>query len=78
MNSFPSAGARTWGHPSLLFIIPPPHRWAGPLVSSVYLWDQPEEGSLGTGTLLSLEEQILNSTFEACDPQRTGQRIKEL
>ncbi|KAB0402099.1 hypothetical protein E2I00_012646, partial [Balaenoptera physalus] len=46
--------------------------WAGPLVSSVYLWDQPEEGSLGTGTLLSLEEQILNSTFEACDPQRTG------
>ncbi|GAB5581781.1 protein KASH5 isoform X7 [Prionailurus iriomotensis] len=37
---------------------------------SVYLWDQLEEGSLGT--LLSLEEQILNSTFEACDPQRTG------
>lgn len=36
----------------------------------MYLWDQLEEGSLGT--LLSLEEQILNSTFEACDPQRTG------
>ncbi|XP_007941201.1 protein KASH5 [Orycteropus afer afer] len=36
----------------------------------VYLWDQPEEGSLGTP--LSLEEQVLNSTFEACDPQRTG------
>lgn len=76
MNSFPSAGARTWDHPSLLFIVPPPHRWAGTLVSSVYLSDQPEEGSLGTP--LSLEEQILNSTFEACDPQRTGQRIKEL
>ncbi|XP_007463414.1 PREDICTED: protein KASH5 [Lipotes vexillifer] len=38
--------------------------------AEVYLWDQPEEGSLGTP--LSLEEQILNSTFEACDPQRTG------
>ncbi|XP_027475325.2 protein KASH5 isoform X5 [Zalophus californianus] len=37
---------------------------------SVYLWDQLEEGSVGT--LLSLEEQILNSTFEACDTQRTG------
>ncbi|KAB0384967.1 hypothetical protein FD755_006884, partial [Muntiacus reevesi] len=35
-----------------------------------YLWDQAEDGSLGTP--LSLEEQILNSTFEACDPQRTG------
>lgn len=43
-----------------------------PSVSSVYLWDRPEEGSLGT--LLSLEEQVLNSTFEACDPQRTGGR----
>ncbi|XP_027475333.2 protein KASH5 isoform X12 [Zalophus californianus] len=41
-----------------------------PLVSLVYLWDQLEEGSVGT--LLSLEEQILNSTFEACDTQRTG------
>lgn len=36
----------------------------------MYLWDQLEEGTLGT--LLSLEEQILNSTFEACDTQRTG------
>ncbi|KAB0346883.1 hypothetical protein FD754_011740, partial [Muntiacus muntjak] len=35
-----------------------------------YLWDQAEDRSLGTP--LSLEEQILNSTFEACDPQRTG------
>ncbi|KAF0872337.1 KASH5 protein, partial [Crocuta crocuta] len=43
---------------------------AAPLVSSVCLWDQLEEGSLGT--LPSLEEQVLNSTFEACDPQRTG------
>ncbi|MBZ3887251.1 Protein KASH5, partial [Sciurus carolinensis] len=42
----------------------------GPLISSVYLWEQPEEVS--PGPLLSLEEQILNSTFEACDPQRTG------
>lgn len=75
MNSFPSAGAQNQGHPSLLFIVPPPHRWAGPLVSLVYLWDQAEDGSLGTP--LSLEEQILNSTFEACDPQRTGQRVKE-
>lgn len=60
----------------MLFIVPPSHRLAGTLVSSVYLLDQPEEGSLGPP--LSLEEQILNSTFEACDPQRTGQRIKEL
>ncbi|VTJ66748.1 Hypothetical predicted protein [Marmota monax] len=37
---------------------------------TVYLWEQPEEVS--PGPLLSLEEQILNSTFEACDPQRTG------
>ncbi|KAG8521413.1 Protein KASH5 [Galemys pyrenaicus] len=47
----------------------PPHEGV-PLVSSVYLWDQPEEGSLGM--LLSLEEQILNSMFQACDPQKTG------
>ncbi|XP_021786991.2 protein KASH5 isoform X3 [Papio anubis] len=36
----------------------------------VYLWEQPEEARLGMP--VSLEEQILNSTFEACDPQRTG------
>ncbi|ELW47141.1 Coiled-coil domain-containing protein 155 [Tupaia chinensis] len=42
----------------------------GPSVSSVYLWEQPETAS--PGALLSLEEQILNSTFEACDPQKTG------
>ncbi|XP_049643523.1 protein KASH5 [Suncus etruscus] len=36
----------------------------------VYCWEQPEDSS--SGTLLTLEEQILNSTFEACDPQRTG------
>ncbi|EPQ15985.1 Coiled-coil domain-containing protein 155 [Myotis brandtii] len=36
----------------------------------VYLWEQPEEGRLETP--LSLEDQILNSMFEACDPQRTG------
>ncbi|KAK1329955.1 hypothetical protein QTO34_010139 [Cnephaeus nilssonii] len=41
-----------------------------PSVSSVYLWEQPEEGRLETP--LSLEDQILNSMFEACDPQRTG------
>ncbi|XP_061029404.1 protein KASH5 [Eubalaena glacialis] len=49
-----------------------PESQAGGPAAEMYLWDQPEEGSLGTGTLLSLEEQILNSTFEACDPQRTG------
>ncbi|XP_015420920.1 PREDICTED: protein KASH5 isoform X2 [Myotis davidii] len=47
-----------------------PHGWTGPLVSSVYLWEQPDEGRLETP--LSLEDQILNSMFEACDPQRTG------
>ncbi|XP_042130645.1 protein KASH5 isoform X1 [Peromyscus maniculatus bairdii] len=36
----------------------------------MYLWEQPEE--LNPGPLLSLEEQILNSTFEACDPHKTG------
>ncbi|XP_015978004.2 LOW QUALITY PROTEIN: protein KASH5 [Rousettus aegyptiacus] len=49
---------------------PPPQGWTDPFLSSVYLWDQAEEGSLGT--LLNSEEQILNSMFEACDPQRTG------
>ncbi|XP_022379652.1 protein KASH5 isoform X2 [Enhydra lutris kenyoni] len=47
-----------------------PESRAGGPAAKVYLWDQLEEGSLGT--LLSLEEQILNSTFEACDTQRTG------
>ncbi|KAF6076845.1 hypothetical protein HJG60_002186 [Phyllostomus discolor] len=47
-----------------------PESPAGGPASQMYLWDQPEEGLLGTP--LSLEEQILNSTFEACDPQRTG------
>lgn len=42
----------------------------GPLFSAVYLWEQPEE--VTSGPLLSLEEQILNSTFEACDPHKTG------
>lgn len=41
-----------------------------PLVSPVYLQERPEEARLGMP--VSLEEQILNSTFEACDPQRTG------
>ncbi|KAM7330886.1 protein KASH5 [Alexandromys fortis] len=36
----------------------------------MYLWEQPEE--VTSGPLLSLEEQILNSTFEACDPHKTG------
>nr|XP_035924158.1 protein KASH5 isoform X7 [Halichoerus grypus] len=47
-----------------------PESRAGGPTAKMYLWDQLEEGSLGT--LLSLEEQILNSTFEACDTQRTG------
>ncbi|XP_058136560.1 protein KASH5 isoform X2 [Dasypus novemcinctus] len=47
-----------------------PEGQAGGPDAETYLWDQPQEGSLGT--LLSLEEQVLNSTFEACDPQRTG------
>uniref|UniRef100_A0A8C0LHB6 KASH domain containing 5 n=1 Tax=Canis lupus dingo TaxID=286419 RepID=A0A8C0LHB6_CANLU len=47
-----------------------PEGQAGGPAAKMYLWDQLEEGSLGT--LLSLEEQILNSMFEACDTQRTG------
>ncbi|XP_043292103.1 protein KASH5 isoform X3 [Cervus canadensis] len=47
-----------------------PEGQAGGPTAKMYLWDQAEDGSLGTP--LSLEEQILNSTFEACDPQRTG------
>ncbi|XP_032181815.1 protein KASH5 isoform X7 [Mustela erminea] len=47
-----------------------PESRAGGPTAKMYLWDQLEEGSLGT--LLSLEEQILNSTFEACDTQKTG------
>ncbi|XP_045056312.2 protein KASH5 isoform X6 [Desmodus rotundus] len=47
-----------------------PESQAGGPAPQMYVWDQPEEGLLGTP--LSLEEQILNSTFEACDPQRTG------
>ncbi|XP_031242419.1 protein KASH5 isoform X2 [Mastomys coucha] len=38
--------------------------------AQMYLWEQPEEAN--SGPLLSLEEQILNSTFEACDPHKTG------
>ncbi|XP_027475334.2 protein KASH5 isoform X13 [Zalophus californianus] len=47
-----------------------PESQTGGPTAKMYLWDQLEEGSVGT--LLSLEEQILNSTFEACDTQRTG------
>ncbi|XP_033621775.1 protein KASH5 isoform X2 [Fukomys damarensis] len=47
-----------------------PESLAGGPAAEIYLWEQPEDVSLGP--LLSLEEQILNSTFEACDPQRTG------
>ncbi|XP_077887781.1 protein KASH5 isoform X4 [Ictidomys tridecemlineatus] len=47
-----------------------PEGRAGGPAAEMYLWEQPEEVS--PGPLLSLEEQILNSTFEACDPQRTG------
>ncbi|XP_006229261.1 protein KASH5 isoform X5 [Rattus norvegicus] len=42
---------------------------SGP-TAQMYLWEQPEEAN--SGPLLSLEEQILNSTFEACDPHKTG------
>ncbi|NP_001266785.1 protein KASH5 [Pan troglodytes] len=38
--------------------------------AEMYLQERPEEARLGMP--VSLEEQILNSTFEACDPQRTG------
>ncbi|XP_055469434.1 protein KASH5, partial [Psammomys obesus] len=38
--------------------------------AQMYLWEQPEE--VNSEPLLSLEEQILNSTFEACDPHKTG------
>ncbi|XP_055267595.1 protein KASH5 isoform X2 [Moschus berezovskii] len=47
-----------------------PEDQAGGPTAKMCLWDQAEDGSLGTP--LSLAEQILNSTFEACDPQRTG------
>ncbi|XP_070306628.1 protein KASH5 isoform X4 [Odocoileus virginianus] len=47
-----------------------PEGQAGGPAAKMYLWDQAEDGNLETP--LSLEEQILNSTFEACDPQRTG------
>lgn len=71
VNVLPFAGARDLGSlPLFWFPFSPAGGLAAPLVSSVCLWDQLEEGSLGT--LPSLEEQVLNSTFEACDPQRTG------
>nr|XP_003940394.1 protein KASH5 [Saimiri boliviensis boliviensis]XP_010349372.1 protein KASH5 [Saimiri boliviensis boliviensis] len=47
-----------------------PESPVGSPTAEMYLWEQPEEASLGTP--LSLEEQVLNSTFEACDPHRTG------
>ncbi|XP_021101709.1 protein KASH5 isoform X4 [Heterocephalus glaber] len=47
-----------------------PESQAGGPAAEIYHREQPEDMSLGP--LLSLEEQILNSTFEACDPQRTG------
>ncbi|XP_062031894.1 protein KASH5 [Lepus europaeus] len=47
-----------------------PESQAGGPTAPSDLWEQPEEVS--PGMLLSLEEQILNSTFEACDPQSTG------
>nr|XP_024653477.1 protein KASH5 isoform X1 [Macaca nemestrina] len=55
-----------------LTLLPPPEAsCCSPLaLTLVYLWEQPEETRLGMP--VSLEEQILNSTFEACDPQRTG------
>ncbi|XP_072463476.1 protein KASH5 isoform X2 [Notamacropus eugenii] len=40
------------------------------LTSEMVLWDQPEDW--GLETTLSLEEQVLNSTFEACDPEKKG------
>ncbi|XP_068959556.1 protein KASH5 [Petaurus breviceps papuanus] len=36
----------------------------------VVLWDPPEDW--GLGTTLSLQDQVLNSTFEACDPEKKG------
>ncbi|XP_074164264.1 protein KASH5 isoform X2 [Sminthopsis crassicaudata] len=36
----------------------------------IVLWDQPEDW--GLGATLSLEEQVLNSTFEACDSEKKG------
>nr|XP_012807610.1 protein KASH5 [Jaculus jaculus] len=41
---------------------------SGP-ATEMFLWEQPEEGDPGP---LSLEEQILTSMFEACDPHKTG------
>ncbi|KAM5236221.1 protein KASH5 [Ctenodactylus gundi] len=48
----------------------PPEGRAGGLAAEMYLWEQSEEAS--RGPLLNLEEQILKSTFEACDPEKTG------
>ncbi|XP_051030185.1 protein KASH5 [Phodopus roborovskii] len=48
----------------------PPEDPASGSTAQMYLWEQPE--GLNSGPLLSLEEQILNSTFEACDPHKTG------
>ncbi|XP_040833882.1 protein KASH5 isoform X2 [Ochotona curzoniae] len=48
----------------------PPERPVGGPTAQRCVQEQPEEVNLGP--LLSLEEQVLNSTFEACDPQRTG------
>ncbi|XP_021023471.1 protein KASH5 isoform X1 [Mus caroli] len=47
-----------------------PEGQAGGPTAQMYLWEQPEEAS--SRPLPSLEEQILNSTFEACDPHKTG------
>ncbi|XP_020859886.2 LOW QUALITY PROTEIN: protein KASH5 [Phascolarctos cinereus] len=40
------------------------------LMPEMVPWDPPEDW--GFGTTLSLEEQVLNSTFEACDSEKKG------
>ncbi|XP_078215519.1 protein KASH5 isoform X5 [Callithrix jacchus] len=57
--------AQQWG-----WLMDLPESPVGSPTAEMYLWKQPEEASLGTP--LNLEEQVLNSTFEACDPHKTG------
>ncbi|KAK2509634.1 hypothetical protein MC885_021164 [Smutsia gigantea] len=70
----PSNGGRHLASPTATeqqgWLMDLPEGPASSPIAKMYLWDQPEEGSLKV--LPSQEEQILNSTFEACDPQRTG------
>ncbi|XP_059134769.1 protein KASH5 isoform X2 [Peromyscus eremicus] len=72
--SLPSSGGKVRASPAATekqqWSMELPEDPASGCAAQMYLWEQPEE--LNPGPLLSLEEQILNSTFEACDPHKTG------